>query len=69
MNRKKKIREKLAKKAKRANAKKRPKNKAPYIAKADRAERQAAELNSETTVYTDASETPKAIPQAPSLTP
>lgn len=38
MNRRKKIIQKLTKKAKQAQAKKQQKNKAPYISKADRAE-------------------------------
>jgi len=38
MNRQKKIREKFAKKLKQAKAKRFPKNKKPYIAKADRLE-------------------------------
>jgi len=38
MNRRKKIIKKLTRKAKQAQAKKQPKNKTPYISKADRAE-------------------------------
>ncbi len=44
MNRRKKIREKLAKKAKRAHARKFPKNKAIYIAKTDRSDFPEKEL-------------------------
>jgi len=43
MNRQKKIREKFAKKLKQAKAKRFPKNKKPYIAKADRLENDIAE--------------------------
>ena len=43
MNRQKKIREKFAKKLKQAKAKRFPKNKKPYIAKADRVENDVSE--------------------------
>lgn len=42
MNRRKKIIQKLSKNYKRAQAKKQPKNKPPYIAKADREETEAS---------------------------
>ncbi len=54
MNRRKKIIQKLSKKYKQSQAKKHPKNKSPYIAKADREEAEVTASESQTEQSADA---------------
>lgn len=54
MNRRKKIIQKLSKKYKQAQAKKQPKSKAPYIAKADREETETTTSETQAEQSTDA---------------
>ena len=54
MNRRKKIIQKLSKRHKQAQAKKQPRNKQPYIAKADREETEVSASENQTEQPTDA---------------